>query len=87
MLGQPVIRDSFESIGHYLHPKSNGILLIVVASASECLPALRLVQEIRLNQPPLRIVMIEAQSATRDKDLSILDDYVVTGMPSTNLES
>src|SRR6266481_3253461 len=75
-LGLPAFSHSFESIRNQLNPKSNGILLIAVASAADSLPVSRLVQEIRLNQWPLRIVLIETQTAAQEKDLSFLDAHV-----------
>src|SRR5438445_1938817 len=75
-LGLPAFSHSFESIRNHLNPKSNGILLIAVASAADCLPVVRLVQEIRLNQWPLRIVLIESEAAAQEKDLSFLDAHV-----------
>ncbi len=75
-LGLPAFSHSFESIRNQLNPKSNGILLIAVASLADSLPVSRLVQEIRLNQWPLRIVLIETQAAAQEKDLSFLDAHV-----------
>src|SRR5262245_61139229 len=75
-LGQPAVGYSFESIRNYLNPTSNGILLITVASAADSLPVLRLVREIRLNQWPLRIVLIESETAAQEIDLFFLDAHV-----------
>src|SRR5437879_13520375 len=74
-LGLPAFNHSFESIRNHLNPKSNGILLIAVASAADCLPVVRLVQEIRLNQWPLRIVLIESEAAAQEKGLSFLEAH------------
>jgi DNA-binding NtrC family response regulator len=77
-LGQPAFSNSFESIRNHLNPKSNGILLIIVASAADVVSALRLTQEIRLNQWPCRIVLIETEAAAQgqERDLSLLDAHV-----------
>jgi transcriptional regulator with PAS, ATPase and Fis domain len=47
-----------------------------VASGADCLSVQRLVQEIRLNQWPLRVVLIESETAAQEKDLSFLDVHV-----------
>jgi DNA-binding NtrC family response regulator len=75
-LGQPAFRCSFESIRNHLNPRSNGTLLIAVSSAADSLPALQLVQEIRLNQWPMRVALIESRMATEENDLSLLDGHV-----------
>jgi two-component system, NtrC family, response regulator HydG len=75
-LGQPAFSYSFESIRNHLNPKSNGILLIAVSSGADTLPVLRLVQEIRLNQWPVRMVLIETAEAAQEKDLSFFDAHV-----------
>jgi DNA-binding NtrC family response regulator len=75
-LGQPAFSYSFESIRNHLNPKSNGILLIAVTSSADTLPVLRLVQEIRLNQWPVRMVLIESPEAAQEKDLSFFDPHV-----------
>lgn len=75
-LGQPAFPFTFESIRGHLNAKSNGIVLMVVASPADAVPAQRLVQEIRLNQWPCRIVIVECESAASKKELSFLDPHV-----------
>jgi DNA-binding NtrC family response regulator len=75
-LGQPAFSYSFESIRNHLSPKNNGILLIAVSSGADTLPVLRLVQEIRLNQWPVRMVLIESPEAVHENDLSFFDPHV-----------
>src|SRR6266852_3308277 len=55
-LGQPAFPFTFESIRNHLNPKTNGIVLLAVASPVDAAPVQRLIQEIRLNQLPCRIV-------------------------------
>ncbi len=75
-LGQPAFPYSFESIRRYLSPKTSGILVVAVATSADVQPVVQLVQEIRLQQWPCRLVLIEPESATPDRDLSFLDPHV-----------
>jgi two-component system, NtrC family, response regulator HydG len=75
-LGQPAFPQSFDSIRNHLNAKANGIVLIAVASSVDAVPVQRLVQEIRLNQWPCRIVLIESEQAAQEIDLSFLDPHV-----------
>jgi len=75
-LGQPAFPFTFESIRNHLNPKTNGIVLLAVASPVDAAPVQRLIQEIRLNQLPCRIVLVESETAALEKDLSFLDPHV-----------
>jgi len=75
-LGQPAFPFSFESIRSQLSPKANGIVLMAIASSSDAAPVQRLIQEIRLNQWPCRIVLVETESAAQENDLSFLDPHI-----------
>jgi two-component system, NtrC family, response regulator HydG len=75
-LGQPPFIYNFESIRGQLGPKGSGILLVALGSGADASCVVRLVQEIRLNQWPCRIVLIESDAARQEKDLSHLDAYV-----------
>src|SRR5260370_36033022 len=77
-LGLPAFSHSFESIRNQLNSKSNGILLVAVASAADCLPLSRLVQEIPLNQLPLPIVLIQKQTSAQETGPSFLDGHVAS---------
>jgi DNA-binding NtrC family response regulator len=75
-LGQPAFHYTFDSIRNHLGPKANGIVLMAMASSSDAVPVQRLIQEIRLNQWPCRIVVVEAESLAQEKDLSYLDPHI-----------
>ncbi len=75
-LGQPAFPYSYDSIRGHLSPKTNGIVLMAVSSATDATPVQRLIQEIRLNQWPCRIVLVESEAAAHEKDLSFLDPHI-----------
>jgi len=75
-LGQPAFSFTFDSIRSHLSPKTNGIVLLAIASSADAASVQQLVQEIRLNQWPCRIVLVETESASQEKDLSFLDPHV-----------
>lgn len=75
-LGQPAFPFTFDSIRAHLNAKSNGIVLMVVSSSADAVLVQRLVQEIRLNQWPCRIVLVEFESVAQQIDLSFLDPHV-----------
>src|SRR5260370_24106176 len=75
-LGQPAFPYSYDSIRGHLSPKTNGIVLMAVSSATDATPVQRLIQEIRLNQWPCRIVLVESEAAAHEIDLSFLDPHV-----------
>jgi DNA-binding NtrC family response regulator len=75
-LGQPAFPCSFESIQSYLGPKSGGVLLLALGSPGDAQVATRLVQAIRLQQWPCRVILLEAEGACNGNDWTYVDHHV-----------
>jgi DNA-binding NtrC family response regulator len=67
----------FDVIRNHLSARTGGILLIVASSPMESQLTVSLVQEIRLQQWPWRVIVIETEAATNGKDLAFLDSQVI----------
>jgi DNA-binding NtrC family response regulator len=75
-LGETAFQCSFDAIRNHLGSRGGGILILAASSPSETQLTTRLVQEIRLQQWPWRLIVIETEAATNGKDLSFLDPHL-----------
>ena len=76
VLGEAAFHCSFDAIRNHLSPRTGGVLLIAANSPTEYHLTMRLVQEIRLQQWPWRIIVMETEAATNGKPLPSLDGQV-----------
>jgi DNA-binding NtrC family response regulator len=75
-LGETAFQCPFDVIRNHLGPRSGGVLLLAVSSPTESQQMVRLVQDIRLQQWPWRVIVIETDAAVNGKDLGFLDPHV-----------
>jgi transcriptional regulator with PAS, ATPase and Fis domain len=71
-LGAPVVRCRFDAIREYLGLDADGVLVLVCLSAADVQEATALVREIRLQQWPTQILILEAEAAFHGQDLTSL---------------
>jgi DNA-binding NtrC family response regulator len=75
-LGQPAFQCTFESIQGHLGPKTGGVLILALGSTGDAQLATRLVQVIRIQQWPCRIILLESEASVNGKDWTFVDHHV-----------
>ncbi|HEV3257613.1 MAG TPA: sigma 54-interacting transcriptional regulator [Gemmataceae bacterium] len=71
---RPVVIADFPSIRERVGQHTAGLLLLAADGPGDCEQVIRLVQEVRLQQLPLELVVLAP--AAHGKDLSLLDEYL-----------
>jgi two-component system, NtrC family, response regulator HydG len=75
-LGQTAFICKFASVRERLGPDTDSVLVLAAASADDAKQALRVVQEIALQEFPTTILVLASDAAARCKNLAILEPHI-----------